>query len=103
MRLDHRNISTNMKQLDKTFDTVKIFRGIKTQLSEKLNNMNGAEVTDFLATYNETYYNQSIAETRLKYKDEIDKMSFSEFSSFLKNKYDRNKYFKHTSFDWVFI
>ena len=53
-----------MKQVNKTFDTVKVFRGIKTQLSEKLSNMNDAEVTGYLATYNETYYNQSIAETR---------------------------------------
>jgi hypothetical protein len=75
-----------MKQVNKTFDTVKVFRGIKTQLSEKLSNMNDAEVNGYLATYNETYYNQSIAETRLKYKDVIDKMSFSEFASFLKNK-----------------
>ena len=75
-----------MKQVNKTFDTVKIFRGIKTQLSEKLSNMSDAEVNGYLATYNETYYNQSIAETRLKYKDVIDKMSFSEFASFLKNK-----------------
>jgi hypothetical protein len=75
-----------MKQVNKTFDTVKVFRGIKTQLSEKLSNMNDAEVTGYLATYNETYYIQSIAETRLKYKDVIDKMSFSEFASFLKNK-----------------
>ena len=75
-----------MKQVNKTFDTVKVFRGIKTQLSEKLSNMNNVEVTGYLATYNETYYNQSIAETRLKYKDVIDKMSFSEFASFLKNK-----------------
>jgi len=75
-----------MKQVNKTFDTVKVFRGIKTQLSEKLSNMNDAEVTGYLTTYNETYYNQSIAETRLKYKDVIDKMSFSEFASFLKNK-----------------
>jgi hypothetical protein len=75
-----------MKQVNKTFDTVKVFRGIKTQLSEKLSNMNDPEVTGYLATYNETYYNQSIAETRLKYKDVIDKMSFSEFASFLKNK-----------------
>ena len=74
-----------MKQVSKTFDTVKVFRGIKTQLSEKLYNMNGAEVACFLSTYDETYYNQSIAETRLKYKDVIDKMSFSEFASFLKN------------------
>ena len=48
--------------------------------------MNDAEVTGYLSAYNETYYNQSIAETRLKYKDVIDKMSFSEFASFLKNK-----------------
>jgi hypothetical protein len=75
-----------MKQVNKTFDTVKVFRGIKTQLSEKLSNMNDDEVTDYLSAYNETYYNQSIAETRLKYKDVIDKMSFSEFASFLKNK-----------------
>ena len=75
-----------MKQVNKTFDTVKIFRGIKTQLSEKLSNMSDAEVNGYLATYNETYYNLSIAETRLKYKDVIDKMSFSEFASFLKNK-----------------
>ena len=75
-----------MKQVNKTFDTVKVFRGIKTQLSEKLSNMNDAEVNGYLATYNETYYNQSIAETRFKYKDVIDKMSFSEFASFLKNK-----------------
>jgi hypothetical protein len=75
-----------MKQVNKTFDTVKVFRGIKTQLSEKLSNMNDAEVNGYLATYNETYYNLSIAETRLKYKDVIDKMSFSEFASFLKNK-----------------
>ena len=75
-----------MKQVNKTFDTVKVFRGIKTQLSEKLSNMSDAEVNGYLATYNETYYNQSIAETRLKYKDVIDKMSFSEFASFLKNK-----------------
>jgi len=75
-----------MKQVIKTFDTVKVFRGIKTQLSEKLSNMNDAEVNGYLATYNETYYNLSIAETRLKYKDVIDKMSFSEFASFLKNK-----------------
>jgi hypothetical protein len=75
-----------MKQVNKTFDTVKVFRGIKTQLSEKLSNMNDDEVTGYLSAYNETYYNQSIAETRLKYKDVIDKMSFSEFASFLKNK-----------------
>jgi hypothetical protein len=75
-----------MKQVNKTFDTVKVFRGIKTQLSEKLSNMSDAEVNGYLATYNETYYNLSIAETRLKYKDVIDKMSFSEFASFLKNK-----------------
>jgi hypothetical protein len=75
-----------MKQVNKTFDTVKVFRDIKTQLSEKLSNMNDAEVNGYLATYNETYYNLSIAETRLKYKDVIDKMSFSEFASFLKNK-----------------
>ena len=75
-----------MKQVNKTFDTVKVFRGIKTQLSEKLSNMNDSEFNGYLATYNETYYNQSIAETRLKYKDVIDKMSFSEFASFLKNK-----------------
>ncbi len=74
-----------MKQVNKTFDTVKVFRGIKTQLSEKLSNMNGSEVACYLATYNETYYDQSVAETRLKYKDVIDKMSFSEFASFLKN------------------
>ena len=60
-----------MKQVNKTFDTVKVFRGIKTQLSEKLSNMNDAEVNGYLATYNETYYNLSIAETRLKYKDVI--------------------------------
>jgi hypothetical protein len=48
--------------------------------------MNDSEFNGYLATYNETYYNQSIAETRLKYKDVIDKMSFSEFASFLKNK-----------------
>jgi hypothetical protein len=75
-----------MKQVNKIFDTVKVFRGIKTQLSEKLSNMNDDEVTGYLATYNEAYYNQSIAETRHKYKDVIDKMSFSEFASFLKNK-----------------
>ena len=75
-----------MKQVNKTFDTVKVFRGIKTQLSEKLSNMNDSEFNGYLATYNETYYNLSIAETRLKYKDVIDKMSFSEFASFLKNK-----------------
>ena len=75
-----------MKQVNKTFDTVKVFRGIKTQLSEKLSNMNDAEVTGYLSAYNEAYYNQSIAETMLKYKDVIDKMSFSEFASFLKNK-----------------
>ena len=75
-----------MKQIIKTFDTVNFFRGIKTQLSEKLSNMNDAEVTGYLSAYNETYYNQSIAETRLKYKDVIDKMTFSEFASFLKNK-----------------
>jgi hypothetical protein len=75
-----------MKQVNKTFDTIKVFRDIKTQLSEKLSNMNDAEVNGYLATYNETYYNLSIAETRLKYKDVIDKMSFSEFASFLKNK-----------------
>ena len=75
-----------MKQVNKTFDTVKVFRDIKTQLSEKLSNMNDAEITVYLSAYNETYYNQSIAETRLKYKDVIDKMSFSEFASFLKNK-----------------
>jgi hypothetical protein len=49
-----------MKQVNKTFDTVKVFRGIKTQLSEKLSNMNDAEVTGYLSAYNETYYNQSI-------------------------------------------
>jgi hypothetical protein len=70
----------------KNFDTVKVFRGIKTQLSEKFSNMNDAELSGYLSAYNETYYNQSIAETRLKYKDIIDKMSFSEFASFLKNK-----------------
>jgi hypothetical protein len=75
-----------MKQVNKTFDTVKVFRAIKTQLSEKLSNMNDSEFNGYLATYNETYYNQSIDETRLKYKDVIDKMSFSEFASFLKNK-----------------
>jgi len=75
-----------MKQVNKTFDTIKFFRDIKTQLSEKLSNMNDAEVNGYLATYNETYYNLSIAETRLKYKDVINKMSFSEFASFLKNK-----------------
>ena len=80
-----------MKQVNKTFDTVKVFRGIKTQLSEKLSHMNDAEVTGYLSAYNETYYNQSIAETRLKYKDVIDKMSFSEFASFLKNKYVHHK------------
>ena len=74
-----------MRQVNKTFDTVKVFRGIKTQLSEKLSNMNNTEITGYLATYNEPYYNQSIAEIRLKYKDVIDKMSFSEFASFLKN------------------
>ena len=75
-----------MKQVNKSFDTVKVFRGIKTQLSEKLNNMDGLEVTGYLATYNDAYYDQSIAETRLKYKDVLDKMSVSEFASFLKNK-----------------
>ena len=75
-----------MKQVNKTFDTVNFFRGIKTQLYEKLSNMNDTEVNAYLSAYNETYYNQSIAETRLKYKDVIDKMSFSEFASFLKNK-----------------
>ena len=75
-----------MKQVNKTFDTVKVFRGIKTQLSEKFSNMNDGELSCYLSAYNETYYNQSIAETRLKYKDIIDKMSFSEFASFLKNK-----------------
>ena len=75
-----------MKQVNKTFDTVKVFRGIKTQLSEKLSNLNDTEVIGYLSAYNETYYNLSIAETRLKYKDVIDKMSFSEFASFLKNK-----------------
>jgi len=57
-----------MKQVNKTFDTVKVFRGIKTQLSEKLSNMNDAEVTGYLATYNETYYNQSIAKQDLSIK-----------------------------------
>ena len=75
-----------MKQVNKTFDTVKVFRGIKNQLSDKLSNMNDAEITGYLSAYNDTYYNQSIAETRLKYKDVIDKMSISEFASFLKNK-----------------
>ncbi|MEI6190662.1 MAG: hypothetical protein WCP61_09600 [Chitinophagia bacterium] len=75
-----------MKQVNKTFDTVKVFRDIKTQLSEKLSNMNDAEINNYLASYNETFYNQSIAETRLKYKDVIDKMSFTEFAAFLKNK-----------------
>ena len=75
-----------MKQVNKNFDTVNFFRGIKTQLSDKLSNMNDAEITGYLSAYNDTYYNQSIAETRLKYKDVIDKMSFSEFASFLKNK-----------------
>jgi hypothetical protein len=75
-----------MKQVNKTFDTVKVFRGIKTQLSEKLINMNDTEVTGYLSAYNDTYIDQSIAETRHKYKDVIDKMSFSEFASFLKNK-----------------
>jgi hypothetical protein len=74
-----------MKQVNKTFDTVKVFRGIKTQLSEKLINMNNAEITGYLSAYNDTYFDQSIAETRLKYKDVIDKMSFSEFASFFKN------------------
>ena len=75
-----------MKQVNKTFDTVKVFRGIKNQLSEKLINMNDTEVTGYLSAYNDTYFDQSIAETRLKYIDVIDKMSFSEFASFLKNK-----------------
>jgi hypothetical protein len=75
-----------MKQVNKTFDTIKVFRAIKTQLSEKFGNMNDSEFNGYLSAYNETYYNQSIAETRLKYKDVIDKMSFSEFASFLKNK-----------------
>ena len=75
-----------MKQVNKSFYTVKVFRDIKTQLSEKLNNMDGLEVTGYLATYNDAYYDQSIAETRHKYKDVIDKMNFSEFASFLKNK-----------------
>jgi len=46
-----------MRQVNKTFDTVKVFRGIKTQLSEKLSNMNDAEVTGYLSAYNEAYYN----------------------------------------------
>jgi hypothetical protein len=71
-----------MKQVNKTFDTVKVFRGIKTQLSEKLINMNDTEVTGYLSAYNDTYFDQSIAEKRLKYKDVIDKMSFSEFPLF---------------------
>ena len=75
-----------MKQVNKTFDTVKVFRGIKTELSEKLINMNDTEVTGYLSAFNDTYFDQSIAETRLKYKDVIDKMSISEFASFLKNK-----------------
>ena len=44
-----------MKQVNKTFDTVKVFRDIKTQLSEKLSNMNDAEVTGYLSAYNDTF------------------------------------------------
>jgi hypothetical protein len=73
-----------MKQVNKTFDTVMAFRDIKTQLSEKLINMNGVELACYLSTYDQNYFDQSISETRLKYKDVIDKMSFSEFASFLK-------------------
>ncbi len=55
-----------MKQVNKTFDTVKVFRGIKTQLSEKLSNMNDAEVNGYLATYNETYYNRALSAEEVK-------------------------------------
>ncbi len=75
-----------MKQVNKNFDTVKVFRGIKTQLSEKFSNMNDAELSGYLSAYNDTYFDQSISETRHKFRDVIDKMSIPEFASFLKNK-----------------
>ena len=69
----------------KSFDTVKVFRDIKSQLSEKFSNMSKDEILKYLATYNEEYYKNSVAETREKYKTVSDEMSLAEFAEYLNN------------------
>jgi hypothetical protein len=56
-----------MKQVNKSFDSVKVFREIKTKLSKKLIDMKDEEITSYLSKYDEDYYINSIAESRLKY------------------------------------
>ncbi len=72
-----------MKQVNKSFDTVKVFREIKTKLSKKLIDMKDEEITSYLSKYDEDYYINSIAESRLKYNGIFDEMSISEFAKYL--------------------
>ena len=83
MKLDHPKILLIMKQVNKSFDTVKVFRDIKTKLSKKLIVMKDEEITNYLSKYDEDYYTNSIAESRLKYNGIFDEMSISEFAKYL--------------------
>ncbi len=85
MKLDHPKILLIMKQVNKSFDTVKVFREIKTKLSKKLIDMKDEEITNYLSKYDEDYYTNSIAESRLKYNGIFDEMSISEFAKYLSN------------------
>ena len=69
----------------RSFDTVKVFLDIKSQLSEKFSNMSKDEILKYLATYNEEYYKNSVSETREKYKTVFDEMSLAQFAEYLNN------------------
>jgi len=83
LKLDHPKILLIMKQVNKSFDTVKVFRNIKTKLSKKLIVMKDEEITNYLSKYDDDYYTNSIAESRLKYNGIFDEMSISEFVKYL--------------------
>lgn len=78
-----RNKLLIMKQVNKSFDTVKFFRDIKTKLSKKLIDMKDEEISNYLSKYDDDYYTNSIAESRLKYNGIFDEMSISEFAKYL--------------------
>lgn len=78
-----RNKLLIIKQVNKSFDTVKVFRDIKTKLSKKLIDMKDEEISNYLSKYDDDYYTNSIAESRLKYNGIFDEMSISEFAKYL--------------------
>jgi len=61
----------------------KFLENIKTKLSKKLIVMKDEEITNYLSKYDEDYYTNSIAESRLKYNGIFDEMSISEFAKYL--------------------